>query len=249
MRIHYNVPGKKRKELAQTIAVLLEADCRYKGVPTCAYEVDYFTIDKEGNLLFDDMADSEVIERLLEHLYDEGFESDISEYDSKQQEPVISEEEPMEDCPPDYLTPAENEPQGETVGLTVAIPLDKVAVGNLTNLLDAKGGLIKKALGIPATPIEIGEDRISFPWFEDGLDADEVKAYSHLIAALCEMSKNQKRISATEKAVDNEKYAFRCFLLRLGFIGNEYKTERKILLRNLSGSSAFKGGAKHEISE
>jgi hypothetical protein len=81
------------------------------------------------------------------------------------------------------------------------------------------------------------------------LDADEVKAYSHLIAALCEMSKNQKRISATEKAVDNEKYAFRCFLLRLGFIGNEYKTERKILLRNLSGSSAFKGGAKHEISE
>ena len=235
MRIHYNVPGKKRKELAQIIATWLEADCRYKGVPTCAYEVDYFTIDKEGNLLFDDMADSEVIERLLEHLYDEGFESDISEYDSEQQEPVISEEEPMEDCPPDYLTPYENEPQGETVGLTVAIPLDKVAVGNLTNLLDAKGGLIKKALGISATPIEIGEDRVSFPWFEGELDADEVKAYSHFIAA--------------EKAVDNEKYAFRCFLLRLGFIGNEYKTERKILLRNLSGSSAFKGGAKNEIFE
>ena len=177
MRIHYNVPGKKRKELAQTIATWLEADCRYKGVPTCAYEVDYFTIDKEGNLLFDDMADSEVIERLLEHLYDEGFESDISEYDSEQQEPAISEEEePMEDCPPDYLTPYENEPQGETVGLTVAIPLDKVAVGNLTNLLDAKGGLIKKALGISATPIEIGEDRVSFPWFEGELDADEVKA-------------------------------------------------------------------------
>ena len=137
----------------------------------------------------------------------------------------------------------------QTVGLTVAIPLDKVAVGNLTNLLDAKGGLIKKALGIPATPIEIGEDRVSFPWFEGELDADEVKAYSHFIADLCEMSKNQKRINATEKAVDNEKYAFRCFLLRLGFIGNEYKTERKILLRNLSGSSAFKGGVKLEISE
>ncbi|XBG77574.1 hypothetical protein V4S31_12060 [Enterococcus cecorum] len=104
-------------------------------------------------------------------------------------------------------------------------------------------------MGIPATPIEIGEDRISFPWFGEGLDADEVKAYSHFIAALCEMSRNQKRINATEKAVDNEKYAFRCFLLRLGFIGNEYKTERKILLRNLSGSSAFKGGAKNEISE
>ena len=40
-----------------------------------------------------------------------------------------------------------------------------------------------------------------------------------------------------------EKYAFRCFLLRLGFIGNEYKAERKILLKNLSGNSSWKNGA------
>jgi hypothetical protein len=53
-----------------------------------------------------------------------------------------------------------------------------------------------------------------------------------------------------EKKVDNEKYAFRCFLLRLGFIGAEYKTDRKILLKNLTGSSAFKnGGAEREVSE
>lgn len=45
---------------------------------------------------------------------------------------------------------------------------------------------------------------------------------------------------------DNEKYAFRCFLLRLGFIGDEYKADRKVLLKNLSGSSAFKDGAKKE---
>ena len=53
-------------------------------------------------------------------------------------------------------------------------------------------------------------------------------------------------MKAKEKIVDNEKYAFRCFLLRLGFIGTEYKTERKILLRNLSGSSAFKAGRDGE---
>lgn len=249
MKIHYIVPGKKRKELAQTIANWLGETCRYKGVPSCAYEVDYFTIDRDGNLLFDDMADSEVIENLLEHLHDEGFEYDLSQYDREPQEPVTNGEVPMEDCPPDYLATTDTEPQDESVGLTVAIPLDKVSVGNLTNLLDAKGSLIKKALGIEATPIEIGEDRVFFPWYGDGLDADEVKAYSHFIAAICEMSRNQKRINATEKVVDNEKYAFRCFLLRLGFIGNEYKIERKILLRNLSGSSAFKGGAKNEISE
>ena len=77
-----------------------------------------------------------------------------------------------------------------------------------------------------------------------------MKAYTEFIAAICKMSREQKRITAKEKAVDNEKYAFRCFLLRLGFIGNDYKATRKILLRNLTGSSAFKnGGAQHEISE
>ena len=42
----------------------------------------------------------------------------------------------------------------------------------------------------------------------------------------------------------NEKYAFRCFLLRLGFIGDEFKADRKILLSKLDGSAAFKSGAK-----
>ena len=53
-------------------------------------------------------------------------------------------------------------------------------------------------------------------------------------------------MTATEKPAANEKYAFRCFLLRLGFIGTEYKEARKILLRNLAGSSAFKGGQSKE---
>ena len=154
----------------------------------------------------------------------------------------------MEDCPPAYGVP-ETEPQGETVGLTVAMPLDKVLVGNLTNLLEAKGSLIKKALGISEIPIIIDEEKISFPWFSDGLDTDTVKAYTDFIAALCKMSREQKRISNTEKAVENEKYAFRCLLLRLGFVGAEYKRDRKILLKNLTGSSAFKNDVKKEAAD
>lgn len=56
------------------------------------------------------------------------------------------------------------------------------------------------------------------------------------------MAKTQKRVTAKEKETDNQKYAFRCFLLRLGFIGDDYKAARKILLRNLEGSGAFKSG-------
>ena len=122
-------------------------------------------------------------------------------------------------------------------------------MGNLTKLLEAKGNLIRKALGITDLRVEVLEDRVAFSWFSQ-VDADSAAAYTHFISALCEMSRNAKRVTATEKPVDNEKYAFRCFLLRLGFIGSEYKAERKILLKNLSGSSAFKnGGAGHAVSE
>ena len=73
----------------------------------------------------------------------------------------------------------------ERTGLTVEIPLDKVEVENLTKLLDAKGGLIKKALGISELPIEVLEDRAAFPWFSELPDADAVQAYTHFILALC----------------------------------------------------------------
>ena len=236
MEIRYNVTGAKRKELVKVIADATGARAEYKFMPTCNYEIDYFTVTKDGTLLFDDRADSEEVEQVLETIAAAGFECEAHDG-----EKLPTEEESKA---------IDTAPQNKTVGLMVEIPLDKVAVGNLTKLLDAKGGLIKKALGVDTLPIEIQEDRVAFPWFPELPDADSVKAYTHFISALCEMSKNAKRVTVTEKAVDNEKYAFRCFLLRLGFIGSEYKTERKILLKNLSGFSAFKnGGVSHEVSE
>lgn len=240
MQIKFHRTGAERKALVTAIGEILEVKPQYKGMPSAAYEIDYFTVTKDGTLEFDDRADSEEIENLLERLADRGIVAAPAEM--AQAWLYARAEELSEE--------SETEPQEETVGLTVEIPLDKVAVGNLTKLLDAKGSLIKKALGVSKLPIEIQEDRVAFPWFPELPDADAVKAYTHFISALCEMSKNAKRVTVTEKAVDNEKYAFRCFLLRLGFIGNEYKVERKILLKNLSGSSAFKnGGADHTVSE
>ena len=248
MEIKYNVTGTRRKEVVKVISDTTGAKAEYKFMPTCSYEIDYFTVTKDGTLVFDDRADSEEVEKVLNALADAGFECEAAEN-------AALGDDTAEESTNAATDAAENGiiEQGANVGLTVRIPLEKVAVGNLTRLLEVKGSLIKKALGINALPISIEEDTISFPWFEGLPGTDEVKAYTHLIAALCEMSRNQKRITATEKAVDNEKYTFRCFLIRLGFIGAEYKTERKILLRNLSGSSAFKsgqkGGADDAVSE
>ena len=235
MEIRYNVTGAKRKELVKVISDTTGARAEYKFMPTCNYEIDYFTVTKDGTLLFDDRAYSDEVEKVLEAIAAADFECEAQD----------GEEQPSED----ESEAADTAPQNESVGLTVEIPLDKVAVGNLTKLLDAKGNLIRKALGITDLRIEVLEDRVAFPWFSQ-VDTDSAAAYTHFISALCEMSRNAKRVTATEKPVDNEKYAFRCFLLRLGFIGSEYKMERKILLKNLTGSSAFKnGGVSHEVSE
>ena len=57
MEIRYGVTGKDRKALVTAIAEITGADAIYKGVPTCSYEVNYFTVDKAGTLFFDDSAD------------------------------------------------------------------------------------------------------------------------------------------------------------------------------------------------
>ena len=61
-----------------------------------------------------------------------------------------------------------------------------------------------------------------------------------------ELEEGTEPETAKEHEVPNEKYAFRCFLLRLGFIGKEYKDCRKILLEKLSGSAAFRNGGKKD---
>jgi hypothetical protein len=219
MTITINAQGAERKRLVKTIAEWLGEDVHYCGAPTFAYEIGRFTIKKDGSLSFSDLIDSEVVERLLEHIYDEGFDIDQSHTEEA------------------------------VTGVSIQMPLSEfteTALANLEAIVEAKGSLIKKALGTDDLTINRINGRLDFPWFPNYTSPEEVKAYMHFISALCEMAKTQKRITAKEKAVDNEKYAFRCFLLRLGFIGDEYKAERKILLRNLTGSSAFKSGTKEE---
>lgn len=235
MTIYYN--AQDRKPLVKAISEFTGADAVYMRTPTYAYRIDYFTVTREGNLEFDDRSDSEEIEGLLEFLAERGF---IAENAATEPPETDTEKVPAA---------ADSAEHGETVGLTVEVPLESTAVGNLTKLLEAKGRLIRRALAVDSLPIEVTDSTVKFPWFAD-CGADDCKAYAHFISALCELAANAKRVTAKEKETDNDKYAFRCFLLRLGFIGSEYKTERKILLRNLTGSSAFKnGGVSNEIPE
>lgn len=216
MIVHYGASGKDRKKLAEVIAKEIGVDAIYQGPPTFSYQMDYFTVDREGALVIDDASYSDETERVLERIEMEGFER-------------IDE--------------------GTGTGLAIQMPMmtgDEIS--RLEALIESKESLIKKAIGTENLMVCEKDGKLDFPWFKADANPDEVKAYMNFVTALCKMAKEAKRVTGKDRPVENEKYAFRCFLLRLGFIGDEYKKSRKVLLKNFSGSSAFKGGRENGIS-
>ena len=224
MTITYNVTGSSRKALVGAIANKTGLKAKYLGMPSMAYEIGPITVDRDGALSWTEAATDSEIEYLVEQLAEAGFEATV-----------------VEDA----------ETDDNDAHLDISIPgseLSDTALQNLQAIVDSKAGLLKKALDAEELPILKLQGEIHFPWFKLGSSPEESHAYMRLIEKLVGMAKNAKRVTAKEKETDNEKYAFRCFLLRLGFIGDEYKQDRKILLKNLSGSSAFKSGHKKEYA-
>ncbi len=143
-------------------------------------------------------------------------------------------------------------PNTERNNLTVQMPLDSLderTLNRIRRILENKGELFKVAFLTDSLDFQITEKTVDFPWFTIEQDGD-ADAYCTFISMLCEFAKNVNRINNKPDTSDNPKYAFRCFLLRLGMIGADFKATRKVLLRNLSGSSAFRhGGANDAVSE
>lgn len=234
MEVRYNVSGDRRKEMVKVVSEALEGwEIKYLGAPSFSYQVGDFEITKNGTLIFADLTDTEMVEQVLESLAKAGFECEAHENLPEEKQPT-EEQEPVADS------------------LSISLPRDSftdAALENLDHLLESKGSLIKKAFGIEEVTYTATEDRITFNWLNGEIEPEKAKATQDFIGKLCEMARTQKRVTAKAKAVDNEKYAFRCFLLRLGLIGNEYKTTRKILMANLSGNASFKSGKKKEVAE
>ena len=183
-------------------------------MPSYAYAIGGCLLDRQGTLHIGGEVDSETVQRLLVYLTEHGFMGEAEE----------------------------NTYQAHS-GFEVSLPTDSFtdkALDNLNRLAESKGALLGRAFGVEGPMPVISGDMVSFPWFPMTTEPDEINAYTQFIDKLCGMARALKWATAQTVETDNDKYTFRCFLLRLGFIGDEYKAARKILLRNLTGDGAFR---------
>ena len=236
MRINYNVTGADRKALVRAMVELLGEPPVYQGAPSFAYAVGGCRVDKDGMVSVPDDASSEDIRKLVDALREKGFQ------------PVEPAEQPTA-AADSNLAQADDE---DLRFLIIKVPRDGFipeTEENLRRIIASKAPLLKKALETDSLEIVFTDNAIRFQWFTlHGIDG-EADAYNRLVTAMCKMAKEQKRVVAKECATDNEKFAMRLFLSRLGFIGDEYKTARRILLRNLTGNSSWRSGHRPERAE
>ena len=219
MMIELHLTGIERKKLAKAVSEIIGAPAEYQYMPTCAYKIG-------RDYTITKEGNLEI--------------SDLA--DSKEVENLIDKLVNR-----GYDVPLEEEENGLTVEMPLEL-VDESTIDRLRKIVENKGELFKAAFKTDNLEIVIEADKICFPWFtvENDSDAD---AYCTFISMLCKFAKNQKRINNKPETTDNPKYTMRCYLLRLGMIGAEYKSTRKVLLRNLSGSSAFRKVANDEVSE
>lgn len=231
MKAEYNKQGAARKELAEAISQITGESAKYLFLPTKAYQIGGILVGETGTVECEDAAlFQQVVQKLA-----------AKEFRPENRVPILEE----------GVKPEETSEMESVDTLTISLPdnLTEEDFVKLQNLVASKASLFKKALGTNDLTIQRGEGKISFPWFHEA-DSTKVQVYTKLVTVLCQMAKKSKRITAKEHEVPNEKYAFRCFLLRLGFIGSEYKGCRKILLEKLSGSAAYRdGGGKDAVSQ
>ena len=275
MRIHYNVTGERRKALVKIIAETTGAQAKYMRTPTYAYEIDYFTVTREGTLEFSDSSDSEEVEAVLEALSAAGFEG-IGETteapEQAQEKPTEADTEPQED--------ERTDESRDTIELTVTLPMARhtgLTLRTLIHLIYTRAGLLNKALGTAfqideglikalqddacvltldrffetveayenqhgkaANGLVIESDKLTFSTLPETDDPEVLRTFTTLCAMMNKQAIAQQRIQAKVVSAENEKYAMRIWLLRLGMNGPEYKDERRILMKNLSGHCAFR---------
>ena len=136
--------------------------------------------------------------------------------------------------------------QEDATKFAVSIPrktLTDDALERLKLIVSNKQMLFRRAVIADALPIEVTEEEVAFPWFTlTGVDG-EAAAYAQFITALCQMASEQTRILDKPYDGDNDRFAMRIFMVRLGMKGAAFALARKLMMKHLTGNSGWRYGA------
>lgn len=246
MKKNYNVTGEQRKALAAKVEEITEEKKVYLGAPTMAYRVGVFTISKNGEITCEDGSEW-ALENLAEALSEAGFtaeEEPGSRPEEAAEAPTAPAQGEAEAEPEDTPEPGEKPTEAADEGpdsLSVSLPdnLTDEQFANLEKLVRSKRTLMAHAFRSEGITVAREDGNIVFSGFTPS-DGEHTDAYLIFVTKLVKMAKEAQRVTGTDHEDSNEKFAFRVFLIRMGLVGKEFKTARKILLENLSGNAAFK---------
>lgn len=252
----FKVIGIERKEVASTIAGALGEDVKYQGPPTFAYQTAGWKIDRNGLVRTSEISIKEKnsLRVALEALKTVGATPEgngtiklslqghtgnslrnVSNLIWTKQSLIQKALDWQMDIIPAGLVNAIN-----------AVPIESLEefAEVVNTAIDA--GTLEGECGLD---FDLADKTISFSFFNASLDFDEVLAFLTLCQQINEQGKKQKFSSTKQREVVNEKYAFRVWLLKLGFIGEAFKTERKILLAKLTGDGAYRTEEARKAAE
>ena len=244
-----------RKEAAARLAEITGAESRYTKVPRCAYEVGPYTIEKDGSITVAEDADLAPLQALADEGLVEPFEAPATEpaAEEAEAEPInLTIEVPMKHHNGATLrnlinliyTRAGLLNKALGTGFRVDEELiealkDDACTLTTESLLqairdfEAEHG--KAIDGLTFTP-----EGITFSSLPETTDAEKLRTFTILAGMMNKQALDQKRIQAKAVNDENEKYALRIWLTRLGMNGSEFKEARKVLMANLTGHCAFR---------
>ena len=231
-----------RKEIAKRLAEITGSESRYTRVPRCAYEVGDYVIEKDGSVTIAEGADLQPLRALVE----EGM---IVPFEPK---PIsLTVTVPTAGHTGNSLRNLVNLIYTRAGLINKALGTSFAAEQGLIDTLAENENLCitgdflkavasyEKEHGQALYGITFTEEKITFFTLPKTDNPDRIKAFTELAGMMNKQALAQKRIQAKKVNDENEKYALRTWLTRLGMNGLEYKTTRRILMENLSGDAAF----------
>lgn len=237
----FKTTGIERKTIASTLAQSLGETAKYAGTPTYAYEVGGWFIDRQGNLTTPELPIDQKgsLRQVLDALKEAGVTTEgngtvvVTFGDHtintlrnltnliRSKQSLIRKAFNRQDAiiPENFLTAFNS------------------SIDSLEDFGGTKNTEVQENSGLA---FNLDNKTIQFSFFNSILGADEVLAFITLCWQINEQAKKQKIASGLEKETENDKYTFRVWLLKIGFIGEAFKEERKVLLSRLSGNAAFR---------